>query len=117
MQTVTKILLWLNFQFIGQDKFGNKYYESYKVNQSLGRKTRSVMYQGMAETSKVPPRWHAWLHYLSDEIPYDNKLQYGWQKEYLPNLTGTKYAYRPKGHMTLGGIRSPVASDYQAWRP
>ncbi len=117
MRIVTKILLWLNFQNIGHDKFGNKYYESYKTNKNTSRKIRSVMYKGIAETSKVPAKWHSWLHYLSDEIPSGNNLQYDWQKEYMPNLTGTKYAYRPKGHMTCGGIRNYVTSDYKAWAP
>lgn len=116
MNIVTKALLWLNYKCVGQDKFGNKYYESLKSTKDKKR-TRSVMYKGKTETTKVPAMWHAWLHYMSDEIPSDNKLQYDWQDEYLPNLTGTKHAYRPKGHMTSSGVRDYVSSDYHAWRP
>lgn len=113
----TKFLLWLNFKQKGVDKFGNKYYESKRVNKYTGRKTRSVMFKGLNETSKVPPGWHGWLHYSLNEAPKKSEVQYDWQKEYLPNLTGTRHAYRPKSHMIFGGIRANVASDYWAWRP
>ena len=115
MRILTKFILWLNFNQVGEDRFGNKYYESRKINPHTGKKTRNIFYKGLEETSKVPANWHSWLHYTSDEIPQE-QLKYRWQREYLPNLTGTKYAYRPAGHLLNGGVRGRVISDYQAWR-
>ena len=38
--------------------------------------------------------WHAWLHYLNNEIP-EGQASHSWQQEHVPNLTGTKHAYNP----------------------
>ncbi len=78
---------------IGEDRFGNHYYEGRNTNY-LGVKKRYVIYSGkLVEPSKVPPLWHAWLHYLSNDIPSADSKKLPWQREHLPNLTGTKLAY------------------------
>src|SRR6516162_5791108 len=42
--------------FIGQDDFGNRYYEAKDARDSYdGRKRRWVIYEGYADGSKVPP--------------------------------------------------------------
>jgi NADH:ubiquinone oxidoreductase subunit len=40
-----------------------------------------------------------------------------WQREHLPNLTGTHEAYRPPGHTLEGGRRSSATGDYEPWSP
>jgi NADH:ubiquinone oxidoreductase subunit len=75
------------------------------------------MYNGLAEPSKVPPVWHGWLHYTSDVIPDKHPLEYAWQKEAQPNLTGTTLAYVPPGHVSRGGKRAATIADYEAWKP
>ncbi len=113
---VTTLQTWFSGRRIGTDVFGNKYYESRKKT-SHGRKRRWVVYQGIAEPSKVPGEWHGWLHYTHDNVPDSAATKRGWQKEHLPNLTGTTLAYVPPGHVTRGGKRDKSASDYQAWVP
>lgn len=109
----TKIFTKLRGSFVGSDEFGNKYYVDKKADAN-GKKKRWVMYNGMAEPSKVPPSWHGWLHYTTDKISQES---HKWQKPHTPNLTGTKNAYFPAGHQSKGGVRNKVASDYQAWQP
>jgi len=109
----TRIFTKLRGQFVGEDEFGNRYYQDKKTNTN-GRKKRWVMYNGMAEPSKVPPSWHGWLHYTTDEI-LENK--YDWQKAATPNLTGTSFAYYPAGAKQKVGERKKVSSDYEAWEP
>src|SRR5690606_31590293 len=72
--------------FVGQDEFGNKYYEAKDTSDSYdGRKRRWVIYDGYAEASKVPPDWHGWLHYTFDEPPTVAPLpRKAWEKEHLP---------------------------------
>ncbi|TAE33366.1 MAG: NADH:ubiquinone oxidoreductase subunit NDUFA12 [Alphaproteobacteria bacterium] len=102
---------------IGTDMFGNKYYTERKARAGQ-RAKRWVVYKGIAEPSKVPPVWHAWLHYTIDQLPTDlSTPHYAWLKEHQPNLTGTKFAYKPKGHVASGGVRNASTSDYQAWSP
>jgi len=88
--------------YVGSDSFGNEYY--------ISNKKRIVLYKGLKEPSKVPPMWHSWLHHLTDNLPCNDAHEnYNWQKPYVPNLTGTKEAYKP--------IRKIVSSDYQPWKP
>jgi NADH:ubiquinone oxidoreductase subunit len=76
------------------------------------------MYNGVVEASRVPPQWHAWLHHTMAEVPQDaDHLQYPWQKEHQPNLTGTPAAYRPPGSVLRGGDRPRATGDYEPWIP
>ncbi|MEQ8284885.1 NADH:ubiquinone oxidoreductase subunit NDUFA12 [Thalassospira sp.] len=118
MATVgTRIYTALFGKRVGEDRFGNIYYT--EKTPATGRRTkRWVVYKGIAEGSKVPAEWHAWLHHTVD-APLSDKAEdrYDWQKEHLPNLTGTKHAYRPAGHEYSGGKRAKATGDYQAWSP
>jgi NADH:ubiquinone oxidoreductase subunit len=69
----------------------------------------------MAEPSKVPPLWHAWLHYMTDQFPNKKDITYEWQQDFVPNLTGTSFAYFPKGHPNKGG-KTPK-KWYKPWMP
>ena len=86
-------------RFIGEDDFGNRYYEAKDNRDSYdGRKRRWVIYHGYAEASKVPPDWHGWLHYTFDDPPTVAPLKRrSWEKDHMPNLTGTLAAWRPPG--------------------
>lgn len=88
--------LWVKLftKQIGADQFCNKYFVGKSTNY-LGHPKRFVIYNGRNESSKVPPMWHAWLHYLNDEIPNNDNELYDWQQKHIPNLTGTKHAYNP----------------------
>lgn len=73
---------------VGMDDFGNSYYQNRKKNK------RWVIYNGIKETTKIPPEWHIWMHYTVNEIPQQKKLK-KWQKKHTPNYTGTDFAYYP----------------------
>jgi NADH:ubiquinone oxidoreductase subunit len=107
-------------RFVGQDELGNRYYEAVDDRDSYdrGRKRRWVVYKGYADASKVTPDWHGWLHYTFDEPPTTAPLpRRAWEKDHLPNLTGTIYARRPKGAISRGGQRQRATGDYEAWTP
>ncbi|HEY8574447.1 NADH:ubiquinone oxidoreductase subunit NDUFA12 [Phenylobacterium sp.] len=105
--------------FVGQDDFGNRYYEAKDVRDSYdGRKRRWVIFKGYADASKVPAEWHGWLHHTFDEPPTTQPLlRRSWEKDHNPNLSGTIYAYRPKGSLARGGERQRATGDYEAWKP
>lgn len=105
--------------FVGQDDLGNKYYEAKDTSDSYdGRKRRWVIYNGYAEASKVGAEWHGWLHHTFDEPPTRSPLpRKAWEKDHQPNLTGTIYAYKPKGAIGRGGDRQRATGDYEAWTP
>jgi len=111
MPLINKIWVKWRAEEVGSDEFGNKYYLG-KNTSYLGKRKRFVIYNGIDESSKVPPLWHAWLHYISDDTPssQDEKQKHDWQKPYLPNLTGTKYAYNPAN-------TDYKAAPYSRWQP
>lgn len=107
-------------RLVGKDENGNRYYEARDDSDSYdkGRKRRWVIYQGYAEASKVTPDWHGWLHHTFEEPPTVAPLPTrAWEKEHLPNLTGTVHAYRPQGSLARGGERQAATGDYEAWAP
>jgi NADH:ubiquinone oxidoreductase subunit len=115
----------LRGQAVGQDEFGNRYYQSRKtVTHWQGgihsQHKRWVMYAHRADGSEVPPEWHGWLHHQTDITPNTAAAaQYRrpWQKPYIANMTGTSAAYVPPGHQSTGKPRAKATGDYQAWRP
>jgi len=109
MLIIEKIFTSLTSRQVGTDEFGNKYYESRFRKDYLGRKARYVIYRGSVESSKVPPMWHAWLHHLRKDLPVENAPHYKWEKDFIPNVTGTKFAYAP--------VLKKTSNDYTAWKP
>lgn len=117
MSLGTRLFTWLHGELVGTDSFGNRYYRD-KRTAGRGRERRWVLYKGEPEASKVPPEWHAWLHKITKEPPQPGaQPQRPWQKEHLPNLTGTDLAYRPLGSQLRGGQRSKATGDYEPWVP
>ena len=102
---------------VGKDDQGNRYYQQRKASGD-GRKRRWVIYEGDAEASRVPPEWHAWLHYTVDAPPSDKPpVVKPWEKPHVPNVTGSGAAYLPPGSLHAAGERARATGDYEAWRP
>jgi NADH:ubiquinone oxidoreductase subunit len=106
----TRFWTWRKGVSVGEDEFGHRYFREKKG----GR--RWVIYNGVVEASAIPPGWHAWMHFRSDEPPGPYK-PFEWQKPYQPNLTGTPRAYRPPGSILNRHPRTPARPDYEPWRP
>ena len=105
-------------RLVGTDEQGNRYYESRDTRSYDGRRRRWVIYDGYAEATKVSPDWHDWLHYTFDEPPTEAALpRQTWEKDHLPNLTGTPLAWRPPGSLLTTGKRPAATGDYEAWTP
>ena len=95
-------------KFVGSDQFGNKYYSN-----SKGR--RWVIYKDNIESSKIPPDWHSWIHFLKINKPSNEQKKFLWQKQYEENLTGTKKAYKPEG--SLASDLKKNMKKYETWKP
>lgn len=114
----TRLTIWNQGRFVGQDEFGNRYYEQKKGVGPTGHPRRWVTYKDLAEASKVPAGWHGWLHYTVDEAPSAQNYQpRPWQRPHLMNMTGTPEAYRPPGSILGRGQRPKGTGDYKPWRP
>jgi NADH:ubiquinone oxidoreductase subunit len=114
----TRIFTWLYGRKVGSDSYGNLYYTE-KTIPTNRRAKRWMIFHGQPEASKVPPEWHGWLHHVVDTLPESaaHQKKPAWIKPHQPNLTGTKLAWRPLGHVLRGGHRPKAIGDYQAWQP
>ena len=115
MSLGTRLYTLLYGELVGTDRFGNRYYRGKKPLHE--RERRWVLYSGAPEASKVPPEWHGWLHGGQGEPPKSEAKRLPWQREHLPNRTGTALAYRPPGHTLEGGRRAAATGDYEPWVP
>ncbi|HEY3777957.1 MAG TPA: NADH:ubiquinone oxidoreductase subunit NDUFA12 [Rhizomicrobium sp.] len=108
----TLFLTWRAGRFVGEDPFGNRYYQNRPGTR------RWVIYNGTAEASRVPPEWHGWLHHTFPDPPTVAPPRVKpWEKEHVPNMTGTDAAYHPAGSLAAGGRHAPATGDYQPWIP
>lgn len=110
-----RIYLKWNGQKVGADAYGNRYFIEKKSTKGKPKR-RFVLYKGIEEASKVPPLWHSWLHYSTDDIPVTSTDELDDKTRHLPNLTGTPLANNPKKyHFTDDKqLKKP---DYTAWNP
>ncbi|XP_014236496.1 probable NADH dehydrogenase [ubiquinone] 1 alpha subcomplex subunit 12 [Trichogramma pretiosum] len=96
---------------IGEDKYGNKYYEN---NMYFYGRNRWVIYSPRVhmnyDASQVPAEWYGWLHYKTDLPPFKDpsRPKYKWMVDHTPNLSGTNKAYMPY---------STVKTKIEAWQP
>ena len=94
-------------KFAGSDNLGNKYYSN-----SKGK--RWVIYKNSIESSKIPTEWYRWIHFLTKNIPTDDKKKFSWQKNRKENLTGTKEAYKPDGSLSSNSEKN--IKKYETWK-
>ena len=100
----TRIQTFFYGKYIGKDENGNKYYQS-----NSGK--RWVIYNGEIEASKIPEEWYSWIHHISNKIENLHVLKkYKWQKEHLPNQTGTDNSYHPKKN------KNALKKKYNSWQ-
>lgn len=98
---------------VGRDELGNIYFEHRK-----DPSRRWVIYNGSNDASRVPPGWTSWLRGQIDAVP-DKALppRRPFEKDPVPNLSGTEESYRPSGSLSRGARRPAATGDYQAWTP
>ena len=76
-------------KFVGNDSFGNKYYQN-----NSGK--RWIIYKDEVDASKIPNEWFSWMHFMTNKIENIHDLKkYDWQKPHQYNQTGTDNAYHP----------------------
>ncbi|KAG8235705.1 hypothetical protein J437_LFUL016323, partial [Ladona fulva] len=96
---------------VGEDKFGNKYYENKMYFYGRNRWVEYADHIAMDyDGSQVPAEWYGWLHYKTDLLPHKdpNRPKYKWMAEHKENKSGTSEAYMPY---------STVPPKIEAWVP
>ena len=109
---------WRHGSRVGEDAQGNIYYTQRNGVGPLGVPRRWVVYKDDADSSRIPPEWHGWMHHTVDTPPTEQTYrQHAWEKPHRRNMTGSAQAYRPAGSLLGPGKRAASASDYEAWKP
>jgi NADH:ubiquinone oxidoreductase subunit len=109
----TKLYTYLKGKKVGEDYFGNYFYES------RDKRNRWCIYSYQSDASKISPEWNSWLRFITNSCPTDEAMTYEWQKRFRGNLTGLDCAYKPeilranKKNEDLDRYQS----DYKAWKP
>ena len=107
----TRLFTWRKGERVGEDGLGNVYYRERNGTR------RWVVYETLAEPSQIAPGWHAWLHFMVDELPTEEDYTpRPWQKAHRPNMTGTYEAYRPAGSVLRPRVKEQPL-DYEPWQP
>lgn len=93
---------------VGEDSFGNIYYES-KGASFFGRKKRWVIYPNKErDSTTIPALWHMWLHCSCNHVPLHEDVS-----NHVKNRSGTDDAYVPLSLLLNGSGRS----FYKGWDP
>ncbi|CAH1783637.1 unnamed protein product [Owenia fusiformis] len=82
---------------VGQDKYGNKYYEN---NMYFYGRNRWVQYSPGVnmdyDGSQIPAEWHRWMHYITDKPPTEAPpVDRKWIIDHTENLSASDKAYVP----------------------
>ena len=99
----TKLFTIFSGKFVGNDDFGNKYYES-----KSGK--RWVIYKDEIDASRIPIEWYSWIHFTNNKIENSHNIEkYHWQKPHQSNQTGTDNSYHPNKK------NNDIAKKYKTW--
>lgn len=83
---------------IGEDKYGNKYYENNHFFYGRNRWCEYAHHYNLDyDASQVPAEWYGWLHYKTDLTPLNDptRPKYKWMTDHVENLTGKPGQYMP----------------------
>lgn len=95
---------------VGSDDYGNMYYKKSNTSPINNfRERRWVIYKGDVEASKVPQRWNAWLHHVTDDVPKKIRI-FSWIKNHKIN---------EKKKVDLNNLNKEKRLDkaYKSWNP
>lgn len=134
MQRIFQLGLKLYVRFfckiVGNDQYGNIYYETKKAKNYWGNQRRLCIFKGTPEASKIPAEWYTWIHNLTDKpIP---TATYPWILPHLSTLTRSIFRYTPNAWLLSRRNKSKADSNatsvseestdngiftYKVWRP
>ena len=100
----TRIETILFGKLVGEDDYGNKYYQS-----KNGK--RWIIYNDEIDASKIPNEWYSWIHFTKNKIENTHELnKFDWQKPHKSNQTGTEGAYHPNKN------KNATKKKYSSWK-
>lgn len=115
MSFTIRLLIWFKGKFVGNDSLGNRYYEEKPKSVYNGRQQRRwVIYKSRYDVGKIPPEWHAWLHYRTDK-PLSGQVFDLDQNQ--PELIGTQKTVPVDKNNKIVKLDTKMKRSYQPWIP
>ncbi len=115
MSFTIRLLIWFKGKFVGNDSLGNRYYEEKTKSVYDGRQQRRwVIYKSRHDVAKIPPEWHAWLHYRSDK-PLNGQVF-----DLNQNQSNLEKTYKPgpvDKNNKIVKLNTKMKRSYQPWTP
>ena len=112
----TQLWTWRFGELVGSDEQGNRYYRTRggKIDPTLHFERRWVIYNGVAEATRISPAWHGWMHHTVDVPPTEESYTpREWEKPHVPNMTGTRRPIGPPARpwRAAAGPRPPATTS------
>ena len=76
--------------------------------------TLAAFSYSVIEATKIPPEWHSWIHFTTQNPPSEKVNKFSWQKEHEENLTGTNKAHKPDGSLFSESKKN--MKKYETWK-
>lgn len=113
----TKVFSKFAGSLIGEDEFGNKYYQEKLLFGKPQRvQKRWVIYKsGAVEASAVPAKWFSWLHYTSERALCGEP--HSWEKPHRHNQTGGNESHHPATSLLNETSTKRPETAHEAWAP
>jgi len=111
---------------VGQDQFGNKYYEDFDTDHRNQRRwvEYSDYFLSIGITGdRVPPGWHGWINHVYDDAPSEEGvfIKPFYTKEHSPITSGTPLHNKPPGAPSnlnrMEFIATTKARRSTSWQP
>jgi NADH:ubiquinone oxidoreductase subunit len=114
-QISTRLMTAMTGVLVGEDALGTRYFREKKTPKGL-RERRWAIFAGEPEASLITPEWHGWMHHTAP-APVPMSARKPWQLPFRGNVSGTRDAVFPPGHVLGKGARAKATGDYQPWTP
>ncbi|KAJ2696944.1 hypothetical protein FB645_006065 [Coemansia sp. IMI 203386] len=103
-------------RLVGVDELGNRYFVNPEERYGRERWCIPAASHADMDASQIPPRWHSWLHKVTDEVPKATAAEDAeamhrpkWMVyPHYENYTGTK-----KASVTYNTVRP----KFESWQP
>lgn len=103
-------------KLVGVDELGNRYFVNPEERYGRERWCIPAASHATMDASQIPPRWHSWLHKVTDEVPKataEEDAAYLQRPKWMAFPHYENYTLSKKANVTYNTVKPKVES----WQP